>query len=879
MPHLTLSLFGSPLISLDGHPVSGFASKKALALLAYLAVDADRAHTREELAGLLWPDYAESSARANLRSVLANVRRAIGDREASPPFLTITRQGVQFNLECDHHLDVAIFQELSSTGALDAVATKQLEEAVNRMRGPFLAGFSIPDSPTFEEWILLRRAFFDRQVATTLVRLSRRYEDLGQYEQALRHAQRCVDMDPWQEEAHRQVMRLLVANGQRNEALIQFETCRRLLVEELGVEPTEETTNLYERIRTGRVAGTASSARQDPPHARFLPSPLTPLVGREKESAELSGLLSNPDQRLITLVGPGGIGKTHLSLVVAAACSGFADGVYFVPLAPLQSVDPLLASTAKALGFSFHDPLDPQRQLLDFLRRKELLLVMDNFEHLLAGAGLVVDILETAPRVKVLATSRLRLGVPGEQLYPLGGLAVPDEAEIVEPDSTDSLDRYAAVTLFAQTAQRLQPSFSLTDDNVAAVTRVCGLVAGMPLGIVLAASWIEMLEPCEIATEIEHSFGFLKSDQAGMPERQQSLEVVFEQSWKLLSAEEQAVFQKLTLFRGGFTRSAALAVVGASLADLLTLIHKFFLHRTSTGRFEIHELLRQFAAQKLSRSQPDQEAAGQRHSAYFLADLGQLEVDLRGVHQQEAIGEIEVESDNIRVAWQWAAEQGHLELLDQAVNSLGIFYEWQGRYDEGEAACRTVTGRSDLPKTASGCRITAKILCRQARFNRLLGNRYDARQQARQALSLLNDSIANGQDTRTEQAAVLLEMAQNVGNLAEATTLSEQSVDLYRSLADSWGLAEALVFLGNQTLNRFEPAENGEQFLSESLEIFERLGDRRGVAKVLKRSGMHANLHGRAEESENGSAVAWPSTNRWQTGQILLVHWERCPVL
>ena len=265
-----------------------------------------------------------------------------------------------------------------------------------------------------------------------------------------------------------------------------------------------------------------------------------------------------------------------------------------------------------------------------------------------------------------------------------------------------------------------------------------------------------MLEPCEIATEIERSFSFLQTGQAGMPERQQSLEAVFEQSWKLLSAEEQAVFQKLTLFHGGFTRSAALAVAGASLADLLTLIHKFFLHRTSTGRFEIHELLRQFAAQKLSRSLPDLEAVGQRHSAYFLADLGQHEADLKGAHQQEAIGEMEVESDNIRVAWQWAAEQAHLELLDQAVDSLGIFYEWRGRYGEGEAACRTVTDRSDMPATASGRRITAKVLCRQARFNRLLGNREEARQQVRRALSLLHDSFAGGQDTRMERAAVLL---------------------------------------------------------------------------------------------------------------------------
>jgi predicted ATPase len=306
--------------------------------------------------------------------------------------------------------------------------------------------------------------------------------------------------------------------------------------------------------------------------------------------------------------------------------------------------------------------------------------------------------------------------------------------------------KYSAIQLFLQNARRIRPDFRLTDDNAPAISQICRLMEGMPLGILLAAAWIELLTPQEIVEEINRSLDFLATDLRDLPERQRSLRAVFDHSWRLLAEKEQAVFQQLSVFRGGFSREAAETVTGASLQTLLALVHKSLLHRAAEGRYEIHELLRQYAAEKLDEQtfQVSEtwkvSEARDRHSAYYCAFLHQHEADLKGPRQQAALSEIEADSENARVAWQWAVERGQVEYLGQAIDSLGLFHLWRGRLYEGEAMCRMAAEKlaESMPLTPERTRILVKILTWQCNFSRRLGQADPAQQLLQQALSLLD---------------------------------------------------------------------------------------------------------------------------------------------
>jgi predicted ATPase/predicted Ser/Thr protein kinase len=334
------------------------------------------------------------------------------------------------------------------------------------------------------------------------------------------------------------------------------------------------------------------------PPSDNLPVQTTPFVGREAELAELAKLLDDPKIRLITILAPGGMGKTRLSLAAAEKQLGkFTDGVYFVELAPLADSTNIISAIAEATGFQFRGQGTPKEQLLALLRDRNLLLVMDNYEHLLDGASLVTAILNTAADVQILATSRKSLGQPGEAVFHLVGMDFP-HWEVFE----DALG-YAAVKLFMNSAQRAQPAFELTSDNINSVTLICRLVDGMPLGIVLAASWLAMLLPQEIANEIQQGIDFLADGIGQFPERQQSIHAVFDYSWRQMTEVEQNIFSKLSVFRGGFTRKAGQAITEASLQVLMTLVHKSLLRRNAdSGRYEIHELLRQYGEEKLQQT-------------------------------------------------------------------------------------------------------------------------------------------------------------------------------------------------------------------------------------------------------------------------------------
>ncbi len=852
MPHLTISLFGPVVVKLDSATVSGFTSKKAQALLTYLAVEAGRPHSREELAGLLWPDYPDAAARTSLRSVLANVRRVVGDRYATPPFLAVAGETMQFNRDSNHYLDVAVFDRLPPGGWGDTQAVDLLETAVAAVKGPFLAGFSLADSPPFEEWMLIKREFFGRQLAAARQQLACYWLAQGACARALAHAERWAALEPWQEEAHQLVMRILAQDGRRGDALRHFDSCCRILRAEVGLGPSEATIALAEEIRRGAPAPTSLPERVGPGRmtSKHLPLPLTPFVGRDVEVRQVAGLLSDPKQRLITIVGPGGMGKTHLAMVVAGDLSRqFADGAAVVALAPLQMADEIVTTIAEALGFQFYEVAPPEQQLLDYLRDKHLLLVMDNCEHLPAARGVLERMLAAAPRLKILATSRTRLHTPYEQLFPVAGLAFPRPGETADSTSYAS---YAAIALFVQSVQRLRPDFVplVGAPDLDDIAHICALLAGMPLGILLASAWTEVLSLREIAHEIARDFQFLHSAGDGLPARHQSLVIVFRQSWQLLTAAEQLAFRRISVFRGGFTRAAAEAIAGAEPAQLLGLAQKYFLQATPAGhgaaavRYEVHELLRQFAAHELSRQLEDECATRQRHCAHYLAVAERCGEELKGSRQLAALDTLESDAGNVRAAWQWACEERRHDLLAQAVTGLGLFYEWRGYYQEGEANCREALQRIAGEATSASCRPAVKLLYWQARFRRYLGDRRSGIQLAQRGLDLLKSLVVAHQDVRAERAALMLELGELSVDYAQGQQLFEHGLALAKSVGDPWRTAQASCLLGHRLANAPGSDKQGQELLEESLRLYQELGDRRRTLGVLKIIGFSAVLRG-----------------------------------
>lgn len=861
MAKLIISVMGPFAASLDGSAPLGFISKKAQALLAYVAVESARPHTRDELAGLLWPDFSNSSAHASLRSALANVRQVIRDKQAEPSFLLVTRDAIQFNVESRHELDAAILERTPVVDTLDSAEAHRLECALEHIQGPLLAGFSMGDSPAFEEWLLLKREFYGLRLSELLCTLACYHEKRFAYVPALVHARRWVELNPWHEEAHQQVMRLLALQGKRSHAIAQFDLCRRVLREELDVEPGEATMELAERIRRGEL-----SNAPEVKHPLFAPHrplrSLIPIVGRKGEIAQLIELLADPARRLITIAGAGGMGKSHLAMEIAALQEhNFQHGAAIVPLAGLQSPDGIPAAVAHALDLSISDHMPVATQVKDYLSGKHLLLVMDNFEHLLEGVHFVEEWLKSSRQLVILATSRVRLHLQGEQLFRLDALSFPVDISSTSFDLRVDNERYDAITLFIQSVQRVKPHWRpiANQTDIQHIFRICQYLHGMPLAIVLAAAWIESLSLAEIVAELERGLDILRTEQPMLPVRHRNITTVFEQSWRLLTIEEQMVFEQFSVFCSGCTRSAAESVTGATLAQLYGLTSKFFLsqsiddHGKHAPRFFVHELLRQFAAQKLSERQQREPDPHTLHSVYYAGYLASREKDLKGRRQVEAMAEIEADAENIRAAWQWAVDHHSLDLLAQSAHALGYFYAWRGRYQEGEALFQYALSRLPAPCTGEAVRLRICLLRWVSHFCSLLGKSSLAAWMLQQGFSLLESDIVRGQELQIERGALLFEQGRQEQNVERAQQCLVEACELFRTSGHRWELAACLHQLGGKFANQPGSDDLGQAFYKEALEIFLSLGDRSNACDLMADIAFSNMLRG---EHAQGEALA-----------------------
>ena len=439
------------------------------------------------------------------------------------------------------------------------------------------------------------------------------------------------------------------------------------------------------------------------PQKTNIPIFPTPLIGRQRETEQLSQLLCDTQCRLVTLVGPGGIGKTRLAIEASTNVQEFfPDGAYFVSLASVGSINAVISTIANTIHFAFYGPSDPRVQLLSYLSEKQVLLIVDNVEHLLVEKPhqettieLLVEILRQATRVKLLATSRKCLDLQDEWVFEVQGLRVPESIDV------EGTAQNTSVELFLQRALRAHVGFNATPEDYPAIVRICQLVDGNPLGIELAAAWVRTLSCDEIAKEIEHGLDFLSVSTRDIPARHRSMRAVFEQSWKLLTEQEQGVLLRLSVFRGGMQREAAAAIAGATLSLLSTLQAKSFLRRMPTERYDLHELVRQYAADRLAQVPEEEREVRDRHSAYYTDYVARLEGELKGAEQLQARAALDADIENIRAGWRWAVRTGELAAVRKPVRTLWYFYEMHSWFQEAEDS---FAWASDEMDTARGQR-------------------------------------------------------------------------------------------------------------------------------------------------------------------------------
>ena len=659
--HLAIQLIGAPQFQLDHIPVT--ASRRAvMALLAYLAVrdgeHPNQRYSREALAALLWTEYEGAKALSNLRHTLWEVTQFIGEG-----WVIAEHETIFLNPRADITLDVAQFRSLLRQAATQpdpAQRIRLLADAVSLYRDDFMSGFSLKDGSNFNEWVLAQSEALRHDLADALQMLVEDYVALEQTSSAIPYAQRLITLDPMNEPANRMLMELYARTDQTPAAIKQYQALEKLLRRELNVDPQPETREIYKKIRKGEFKPVFDLRKAPRPGTtqpnHNLPAPLTTFIGRERERHEISRLLTH--HRLVTLIGAGGIGKTRLALETAQALlHQFRDGVWFVPLESLTDEDLVPQTVASFLNIAETSERSLVESLVQELRNRALLLLLDNCEHLLDScARLAETLLKSCPTLKILVTSRDVLHLEGEAVYHVPPLTVPESRR---GQSADEAARSEAVQLFSERAVLVASNFEITETTVETIARICNRLEGIPLAIELAAAQVDIFTPEEILNQLNRSFDLLASQTRSAMPRHQTMHASIEWGWNLLTEAERTFMSRMSVFKGGWTLHAAQAMqvgnprelTGVLVKKSFVVVHRQTEHET---RYGVHEVVRSFAREKLVEA-GEEKTIRDRHLEYYLELSRQIEPVLHGMAQESWLERLFVERDNIRTALEWAA--------------------------------------------------------------------------------------------------------------------------------------------------------------------------------------------------------------------------------
>lgn len=817
---LRLYLFGHLRITHDGlaHPFRGLP--KTLPLFAYLLLHRRQALKRDRVAYTFWPDASEESARTNLRRHLHDLRKALPASPPDQPWLLVDGDTIQWNPRAPFWLDVAEFERLSAAPeGLPAAVALYTEDLLPEV---------------YDDWI-----FFDRErlrdlLFGSLEQLTSRYEASGDVKRALGCAMQILRHDPLREETSRVVMMLHLRTGDRNAALREYRRIEELLREELGVPPLPETKAVYQAIAMGSPLP-AEPARFKgnipvPLPPSTIPAQVTPFVGREEDLAALRSLLCPPEGvgpapvRLLTLTGAGGTGKTRLSMELASRIlkenpDRFPDGAWFISLSLITSatlVIPTIAEGLRVLETARASLLDDIKK---HLRDKHLLLLLDNFEHVMEAAGVVADLLAAAPGISIVVTSRAVLRLYGEYEYPLAPLALPDPRQT--PSLAD-IARAPAVALFVDRARAADPGFRLTADNAAAIAEICVRLDGLPLAIELAAARAKLFGPQAMLDRLANRLSLLATRKRDLPARQSTLRATIDWSYQLLAEPERELFARLSVFVGGFTLAAAETVAGlgdgeATLDSLTALVDQSMLRilpaspSETEHRFRMLTLLREYAGERLAeRGELDE--LHRRHVRYFLALAQQGSQALRGPSQLAWLRRLEADHEpqgafgsNLRAALAWSTARSGADAHDglALAAALGWFWYMHDHWSEGSAwLAAAIAAAPDAPPQC-----------------------------------------------RAQAAALLGILLSALGRYDEAIPLFQEGLALYARDPDPVGQGDALNWLSRAEFRKKRYA-SAEAYGLEAAALYHRAGDRFGEALALRNVGDVLRLTGRYDDAD-----------------------------
>ncbi|MFC4452300.1 ATP-binding protein [Deinococcus sonorensis] len=795
-PEPTLLLLGPPEVE-AGSARFPLPAEAPLWLLTLLGCHEEPV-TRPELLELLYAQVDEPAARNRLRNLLHRLRQQpwSGGLQASGPGLYWTAP-----------VDVRTFRQACRDG--------RWAEALALYRGPLLDGCRPADLPEFEAWLDAERDELQASWLDAALQHAAELERAGQARLALPWLDRLLGVSPYSEEAVQAALRCAAQLGDPAEAERVYSRFQLQLQRDLGVYPSAATTRLYEGVQQA-----AAPAAPLPTFRHSGP----PLFGRHHELAWIQERLDQPDGRLLTLLGPGGAGKTRLSQEVLAGQDAGVR-VAFVPLEAATAAEGMVTALAAALGLPPGPAETLAAQLPPVLQTGPHLLVLDNLEHLLAAPSraevltLIQTLLEAVPTLRLIVTSRVRLGLQAEWVISLGGLDYPQIARL------DLAAQSSAVRLFVERAGRVRGGFGLTPQNVDDLIRVCQLTEGLPLALELTAAWMGTFDVADVVAELSASLDLLDSDAPDRPERHRSLRAAFGHSWRLLGPDEQRALARLSVFRGGFERAAALAVTGGRLRPLLTLADHSLLRRDRAGRYTLHEVVRQYAAEQLQRQPAEQVQARQAHADWYAALAQEAAPHLHGPEQTDWLARLQTEHDNLEAALEWTFAQAGVQQALELTVALHWFWYVRGHHRSGYGWLRMALERpGEVPAP-----LRAAALSRLGGLARDLGEYPQAQAWLEQALTLVQDRDAR---LEAEVRHGLGLSRRERGELEAAGLQLQRAEQLQRTLELPWALASTLNDLGivwalQDDLDRARP------LFQESLTLKERIGDRQGVAYAL----------------------------------------------
>ena len=872
-PVLHLQLLGVFRL-VHGHvPVTSINTLRLQSLLAYLVLHRTARESRQQLAFLFWPNSSESQARTNLRNLFHLLRQALPNPDL---FLFLDGQTVQWRSDAPFTADVIQFE----TAAAQLSSAQSLQAAIDLYHGDLLTG-------CYADWILPERERLRQIFVETLDQLIVLFEHQGDFHSAISYSERLLRYDPLREDTYRQLMRLHILSGDHASAVRVFQTCVAVMKRELGIDVSALTLEAYKRLM--KTESPSVSVAEFTPKLRShnLPVHLTNFIGRKREIADLKQLLmpvshsdgraADGEKRLITLTGAGGCGKTRLAIEVAKELlDAFTDGVWLVELTPIA--DPTLVPMAVATTLDVHEMAGRSLTavLIDYLWSKQLLLILDNCEHLLsASAQLVTELLQACPNLRILATSVERLKVAGETVWQVPTLSVP---RMERPASTEELNQSEAVQLFIDRAVSALPTFTFGSQQAAMVVKICQHLDGIALAIELAAARIKMLTIEQIVERLDDRFRLLIDGGRITVTKHQTLRAAMDWSHQLLSFQEQVFFRRLSVFVGSFTLEAAAQVCtdqstdGEQPLDLLaSLTDKslVLVDRSDTVvRFRLLETIRAYAREKLIES-GELDRIRHRHLEFFRDLAERVEPELLAEKQSEWIRRLEREHDNLREALEWSKVSMERQMTvgadgsEEGLRLAGALWRfWNGRYpSEGREQLRglllRVDGSHQTTHLAKAIAVFADLSYRQGNYI--------------SSFMAFDESLAIWRDVDDKRGiAFSLRGLGNVhlarGNLALARSLYEQSLQICHEMGDRNGLAFCLSNLGLVAWNEGDYV-TARKLMEESLNLRREMGDPGGIAYVLNLLGTVASSQGdytaARQLNEESLAIKRELNDRW----------------